>query len=295
MVGDVGGEGGDPLVLQTTTGSFNSASEVNFGLVDHPLRHIESPDSANAWVFGRYGASLKYSAPTHSLRVATEAVPSGRQGTAYSFQLTNQNGTGPFNWQVCGGRLPQGMMLASNGTLQGTPSEAGAFKFTPAVFDSLGETAGRRLLLHIEPATSPTIQTLTLPDGSVGDPYQAPLVATGTVEPYEWTIAGGELPPGISLLPYGLLSGVPTLPGGFPVTLRVVDGQTPNGSASHDYTITIAGKFAGQTADPCDQYPLFCIASSWEKSGAGLNGDVDASGKVDAKDVIAVIEGRFTR
>jgi hypothetical protein len=53
-----------------------------------------------------------------------------------------------------------------------------------------------------------TITTVSLPVGATGEPYSTQLVATGGVEPYEWTVfAGGPLPDGFTLSASGLLEG----------------------------------------------------------------------------------------
>lgn len=66
-----------------------------------------------------------------------------------------------------------------------------------------------------------------LPAIEVGVEFHAFLHATGGVPPYLWSVAGGDLPDGVTLTPEGLLSGRPTQPGAFDVTLKIEDSGRP--------------------------------------------------------------------
>ena len=74
------------------------------------------------------------------------------------------------------------------------------------------------------------IITAFLPDGRVGSGYPATqLQAAGGVLPYsDWTWADGwpSLPPGLSLSPTGLISGVPTTAGTYGFTVSVTGGDS---------------------------------------------------------------------
>lgn len=68
------------------------------------------------------------------------------------------------------------------------------------------------------------IVTASLPDGAIGIPYSANLVATGGTPPFTWAIESGGLPPGLTLTPgTGLISGTPTQIGGFSFNISVAD------------------------------------------------------------------------
>ena len=84
-----------------------------------------------------------------------------------------------------------------------------------------------------------TIVNSSFPIGNVGVVYPAQtLQATGGTAPYAWSV-GGQLPPGLSVNPVGVLSGTPTAPGTFPFSLIVVDSRQT--SASRAVSVTIAG------------------------------------------------------
>jgi hypothetical protein len=81
----------------------------------------------------------------------------------------------------------------------------------------------------------------------LGQNYTLPLVATGGSLPYTWHVEGGNLPPGLTLHPHsGRISGVPTTPGEYHVTLVVVDYSVPNMQVQRDIVIQV---IAGLTID----------------------------------------------
>ena len=83
------------------------------------------------------------------------------------------------------------------------------------------------------------IDTASLQVFMIGTQYAQTLVASGGTLPYMgWTVTAGSLPPGITLSPLGLLSGVPTTPGSFSFTVQVTDGA--NRTASKIFTVTVA-------------------------------------------------------
>ncbi len=67
-------------------------------------------------------------------------APSGRVGVAYSATFTSTGGTPPYTFAIGSGSLPFGLTLASDGTVSGTPTQAGVFFFTISVTDSNGVT-----------------------------------------------------------------------------------------------------------------------------------------------------------
>jgi hypothetical protein len=71
-----------------------------------------------------------------------------------------------------------------------------------------------------------------LPGGTTGQAYPNPiLTATGGVPPYSWTVSSGNLPPGLTLSPAGVISGTPTAAAGVPYgfTVQVTDAVAANG------------------------------------------------------------------
>lgn len=83
--------------------------------------------------------------------------------------------------------------------------------------------------------TKPTITTVALPDGKVGDAYNQTLAATGT-NPITWGIEAGTLPDGLTLVG-DTIKGTPSKAGDFKFTVKATNG---GGSDTKELTIKIA-------------------------------------------------------
>jgi hypothetical protein len=76
-----------------------------------------------------------------------------------------------------------------------------------------------------------------LPAGASGSPYSQALSASGGAIPYQWTLSGGALPPGLGMNPDGSIGGTPTAAGTFTFTAKVVDSQ--GGNTIKEYSLTV--------------------------------------------------------
>jgi len=74
------------------------------------------------------------------LSITTSSVPTLQVGQPSSFKF-DALGQPPYNWSLASGTLPPGMTLRSDGTVGGTPTQAGQFTFLIRVQDSSGITA----------------------------------------------------------------------------------------------------------------------------------------------------------
>jgi hypothetical protein len=78
------------------------------------------------------------------------------------------------------------------------------------------------------PLSGPLSIIKALPtEAVVGSPYRFGLVARGGYDPYTWSVAGGELPPGLSLSSQGVLSGTPTKSAKATTIVEVRDSADP--------------------------------------------------------------------
>jgi hypothetical protein len=88
-----------------------------------------------------------------------------------------------------------------------------------------------------EPAPEPElpleIETTALPDGRVKRAYSLTLQAS---RPASWRIAGGALPPGLSLTPSGQITGTPRSAGAWHSEITATDAA---GSASRVFLLTV--------------------------------------------------------
>ncbi len=84
-----------------------------------------------------------------------------------------------------------------------------------------------------------SVTTSALADGLVGKSYKAKLAATGGKGKQSWSIAGGALPVGVKLASSGALSGTPTTPGTYYVTVAVSDTSKPANTATRTIQLVI--------------------------------------------------------
>jgi len=73
---------------------------------------------------------------------------------------------------------------------------------------------------------------VALPNATQGQPYAQILLEQGGVGPLTWTLAGGTLPPGISLSSSGILLGTPTANGAYSFSVHLVDSSNPQKSVT---------------------------------------------------------------
>jgi surface antigen len=77
---------------------------------------------------------------------------------------------------------------------------------------------------------APSITTTSIPSDMVGDPYTASLGASGGAAPYHWSVAGGSLPPGLTLNAGGTISGTPASNGSYSFTVTVTGANNASSS-----------------------------------------------------------------
>ena len=161
------------------------------------------------------------------LAIAPCPLPAAVTGTPYSATFSAAGGVAPLTWSIAGS-LPSGLALTPDGMISGTPSAAGPFLFRALVTDANGNQAGQACSISVTRAPL-GVSGCPLPDASAGQPYSTSLMPSGGVEPYLWTYSG-SLPPGLSFSTSGYVSGTPSKPGVFPITVKLMDGTMQTGS-----------------------------------------------------------------
>jgi hypothetical protein len=165
-------------------------------------------------------------------------LPAGRVGLAYKGALLAEGGAGSFTFSVSAG-LPPGVVVDADGTVRGTPTASGDFRFTATATDKEKCTGSAALIISIAAAPgcpSITVSPAALPNATLATTYRADLSATGGAAPYAFAVTAGVLPPGISLSG-GVLTGTPNTAGRYTFTITAADTNKCAGSAS--YTIEV--------------------------------------------------------
>ena len=185
----------------------------------------------------KFNDGFTYAAPPE---ITTRTLPDGIVSDPKSSPV-KAIGSGPITFSVTDGEVPPGLALApSTGVLGGTPTEAGTYTFDVTASNAFGsDTRGYTVAVR----ERPVITTTALPAGSIGQPYQQTVEATGT-KPITFALSGGTLPPGTSLDPNtGIISGTPAQTGSFTFTITASNSV---GQDQRAYTLV----FGSQPTNP---------------------------------------------
>ncbi|WP_051958901.1 putative Ig domain-containing protein [Janthinobacterium sp. RA13] len=118
-----------PAGMSLSAGGVLSGTPTAGGTFNFTVRATDS-----LAINGTRPYTLTVSAPTIAILPTT--LPAMTSGVAYSQTIAASGGTGTYTYARTAGSLPAGLTLASNGTLSGTPTAAGAYSFTVTATDS---------------------------------------------------------------------------------------------------------------------------------------------------------------
>ncbi len=169
-------------------------------------------------------------------------LPDASVGQAYAVTFAASGGTGQFTFSLApGSTLPTGFQLSSSGVLAGTPTLAATSSFSVTVNDTgTGQSATKQFALKINGTPIVVTTPATLPNATVGVPYRTTFAATGgTGTGIKFTTT--DTPPAGLSFDATSLSGTPTAPGTFNLTLTFAD----SGSVPVSKTFTLVVNPAG--------------------------------------------------
>lgn len=182
--------------------------------------------------------------------VTGAALPVATLGSGYTANLEASGGSGQYVWSLSGAP-PPGLVFSPSGFISGTPAAVGSFSFGGTVTDpQSGASVSQTFTLTVlAQAPGLSITTASLPGGIVGQPYQQTLTSSaGCTTPFTPTpvfrLAGGSLPPGLSLVQaqnqtYQIL-GTPTANGTYAFSVTVTDACGAAAGANLSITIGTA-------------------------------------------------------
>ncbi len=155
--------------------------------------------------------------------ITSPRPPDGQVGVPYDHVVT-VTGTGPITVSVSG--LPPGLTFApAISRITGIPTVAGAYPGSISAANGFLPNDTQSYTVNVAlpaPLAIVTPEPLAPPipiQGSVDIQLQA----TGGLAPYTWSLAGGGLPPGVTLDPSGRVHGTATQGGLFVFDARVID------------------------------------------------------------------------
>jgi hypothetical protein len=186
------------------------------------------------------GATYNLTINCQTITVTNPGVNTGTVDAAFSQTFTVTGIIGTVTWSETGA-LPAGITLNSaTGVLSGTPTVPGSFPITVQATDTNGCFGTSSYTLTINCQTI-TVTNPGVSSGTVDAPFSQTFTQSGvgTHTPATFTINSGSLPSGLSLSTAGVLSGTPTQPGSFPITVKVTDANGCFG-ISATYTLVIA-------------------------------------------------------
>ncbi|MBN2353077.1 MAG: putative Ig domain-containing protein [Spirochaetales bacterium] len=212
--------------------------------------------------------SKEFSLNIGEIGVSPSTLPSAQYNSAYSQTLTGSNGTAPYAFAVTAGFLPDGLSLASGGTISGTPSAYGSFDFTVHVTDANGAYTDHDYTVPVYSGVAVAIQTGACPNGFINGAYSVTLTATGGQGTYAWSLSSGSLPAGLSLGgSSGSLTGTTTAVGTYDFTVRATDTVETGNYDEQAYTVIVRSAVAVSTTSLPDGITSVSYSSTAAASG----------------------------
>jgi hypothetical protein len=226
----------------------NSAYSASTGFFISPFTNgpLTAPASAGVYAYGstsifpnniyqneNYWVDVLFAQPPLQSISVTPANPSVAVGATQQFTATGTYSDGSTanltNQATWASSTTARATINSSGLATGV--SAGSTTIT-ATSGSVSGTTGMSVT-----AAALSISTSSLPSGTVNTTYSASLAAIGGTLPYTWSFTG-TLPPGLTLSNSGIISGISTTAGTYPITVKVTDSV--NQTATKALSITVA-------------------------------------------------------
>ena len=257
-----------------TTGQL-SGTPTAFGGFDFEVQVKDAEDKTAKRMLNLFLASLEP-------MIVTSTIPKARFARAYSVTFSADGGQPPYTWSQTSGVMPDGISIAPDGSLAGSPTEFGDFTFSIGVSDAASRTDQATFTLRV--IAPLVITTRAVPQIIRGRSYERALQASGGVLPYTWTVRSGDLPDGIELTPQGVLRGTSPTPTSSEVTFRVQDSEGAQKLAL--FTLRVSDRFTYEI-EPSLAFPPVCTATTVSYAVAEI--EVPESMQVEDVDVTVAV------
>ncbi|HUP63462.1 MAG TPA: putative Ig domain-containing protein [Thermoanaerobaculia bacterium] len=218
-----------PAIAPDGTLTFTPAGNV-LGSATVDVQLHDNGGTANGGVDTTSVVQFTITITCPTIAVTNPATTTGTAGTAFSQTFTQNGGIGAVTFTTSS-TLPNGLTLAANGTLSGTPTQTGTFPIVVTVTDSqacTGTSATYNLVIGCPTITVTNPATTT---GTVGTAFSQTFTQTGAVGGATFTTSS-TLPNGLSLAANGVLSGTPAQFGTFPIVVTVTDANGCTGAGA---------------------------------------------------------------
>ena len=232
---------------------------------------VVATDTAGHSAQAAYSIDVKQA----KLSISTTGLSGAEVGASYSgwinydvdnpASLSARPYPSSVRWSVISGALPSGLVLSNvtpgegttqHGLLSGTPTKPGTYTFTLQASDGTS-TSARQFTLVVS-GSAPAFNTSSLPDGALGEAYEAMLYASGS-KPISWSATG--LPSGLSLSSDGILSGTPSGAGEYSVAVKATNAV---GSNSMTYSLLVKGDAPSMPTNASAEAGVSSVTLSWE-------------------------------
>ncbi|MBD2700248.1 putative Ig domain-containing protein [Spirosoma sp. BT702] len=251
--------------LAINTGISTGLSGITTDLAGNPRFYNSGTVDMGAYEYQGSSVAVNITSPSTSTATA---------GLVFNQNFVASGGNSPYSYSVASGTLPPGLSLSTTGVLSGTPTQSGSYPLMVLVQNANGcqNVSGVYSL-----TVNPCIATLTVSLPSVstailGTSFSQSFSASGGSSPYSFSVASGTLPPSLSLASTGVLSGIPTQAGSYPLTIQA---QSAHGcvGVSGAYILTVktvryVKPVASGTGD----------GSSWANASSNLQAMINATG-----------------
>jgi hypothetical protein len=159
------------------------------------------------------------------------------------------------------GTLPSGVTLSTAVVLSGTPAAGtgGSYAITITATNGVGTNATQAFTLTVNQAPAITSANTTIFSPNTAGSF----TVTASGYPAATFTETGALPAGVTFSSAGVLSGTPTVSGGFPITITASNGISPN--ATQSFTLAVVGVTSSVVTAPS-------TTLSWSETvGTGAN------------------------